>query len=263
VGARLRWIATHDLDYLEPAEWENGGNLEASLHARSEEARGPWLVRAEMAVGGGVEYRGRGDGAETADRYDVQPYVRLAGSASAARSLGRRSSLLIRAFGGVVEADAVPLRQRWFSLAGADPVERIRNPFVRSRGALLTEELPFHEPGGGNVRGLSPAVGVTRVLAVNLELERSVAGSGRRLFRDVRIAGFADGAWSDGFFSRRGRTALTGDAGLGIRIAHRIGATAFVTRFDLPLFVAHPDRAIRATGRRLGLRWVIGVEPVR
>jgi hypothetical protein len=261
VGGSLRWVATNDLEYLDQAEWVNGGTIEAELHVRSSERRGAWLVGGSLTAGGGIEYRNQGSGVSTVDRYDAQPYARLWGDASARRGLGARMGFGLRLFGGIVEAERVPIRQRWFSLAGADPYERLRNPFVRSAGSLFTEDIHFHQPGGADIRGLAPNVGVTRVAAVTVELDRSIARPGIKVLHDVRIAGFTDWAWSDGFFSRRSSTTFTGDAGVGIRMAHTIGQTSFVTRFDFPLFVSHPDRSIGSTGDRFGFRWTFGVQP--
>ena len=55
---------------------------------------------------------------------------------------------------------------------------------------------------------------------------------------------------------------MTGDAGIGIRMAHRIGDTRFVTRFDLPLWVEEPSLAADADpADRFAFRWVVGFQP--
>jgi hypothetical protein len=259
VGGSLRWVSTYDLGFLDPAQYDDAGTIEAELHVRSSERRGSWLVGARLSAVGGVEYRNQGSGFDTEDRYDAQPYVRLVGEATARRALGRRSELGLRLFGGWVHGSRDPVHQRWFALAGADPYERLRNPFIRSTGAIFTEDLHFHEPGGANIRGLATDVLVTTLGAANLELDRSIARPGSALVRDIRIAGFTDWAVTNGFFTRKGQNDVAGDAGVGLRITHTIGTTTFVTRFDFPVYVTHADRSIGSTDNRFGFRWVFGV----
>jgi hypothetical protein len=212
-----------------------------------------------------VEYRNRGTGATADDRYDAQPYARLWGEATARRPLGARSSLGVRAFGGWVAADRDPVRQRWFGVAGADPYDQLRHPFLRSRDALLTGDVHYHLPGGGNVRGLDPDLAVTRLAAVNVEIDRQiVTRPGASIAREVRVAAFGDLAWTDGFFSLRSRSDLAADAGVGLRVSHRIGDTDFVTRIDVPLWVSHADRGVGASGASesaFRLRWTVGLGP--
>jgi hypothetical protein len=258
-GGSLRWVTTYDLSFLDPAQYDDAGTIEAELHVRSSERRGSWLVGGRLSAAGGVEYRNHGSGFDTEDRYDAQPYVRLVGEATARRALGGRSELGLRLFGGWVHGARDPVHQRWFALAGADPYERLRNPFIRSTGAIFTEDLHFHEPGGANVRGLATDVLVTALGAANLELDRSIARPGSALVRDIRVAGFTDWAVTNGFFTRKGQNDLAGDAGVGLRITHTIGTTTFVTRFDFPIYVTHADRSIGSTGNRFGFRWVFGV----
>lgn len=265
-GLSLRWLATYDGRYLEPGRYDNAGTVEAAWSIRSAERRGPWLVGGRMSLGGGVEYRNRADGVATDDRYDMQLYARVFAEATARRNLAGHRSMGLRLFGGWLEGSggAAPVRQRWFYQSGADPYEEFSNPFVRSRDALLAGDVHFHTPGGGDVRGLDRTVAVTRLLAANGEIEQSVLRRPKaRLFREARVAAFGDVALSNGFFSVHGGGRLAGDAGVGLRISHRIGQTAFETRFDMPLWVSHPDRAIggSVTDARARFRWTIGVGP--
>ncbi|MHB1327525.1 MAG: hypothetical protein ACYC2K_04920, partial [Gemmatimonadales bacterium] len=170
----------------------------------------------------------------------------------------------VRVFGGVLASETDPVRQRWFYLAGADPYQQLGNPFTRSRDALLTGDVHWHTPGGGNLRGFERDVAATAVAALNVELDRSIlARPTAALFRDTRLALFGDVAMSDGFFSFSGSGRFAGDAGVGIRFTHRLGETTFVTRFDMPLFVSHPDRAIGgiAGDGRFGFRWTMALSP--
>jgi hypothetical protein len=261
-GLSLRWLGTYDIEYLDPALWENAGSIELTAFGRSTEQRGRWSVAGEAALALGAEYRNRGDGPDTEDRYDGQGYLRATVEGSAKRALGNWG-VSIRAFGGWLEGSAtVPVRQRWFYLAGGDPFQQLTNPLVRSAGAILTDEVHWLTPGGGGLRGFERDVAVTAIGALTVELDRSVLRRpSAKLFREVRLAAFGDLAASDGFFSTAGATRLAGDLGLGVRMAHTIGETSFTTRFDIPLLVSHPDRAIggRAGDSALGVRWVVGV----
>jgi hypothetical protein len=263
LGASLRWVAVYDAEFVSPFQYDNAGTVEGTVGVRSTDRRGPWTVAATASLGAGVEYRNRGTGATTENRYDAQPYARLRGEATARRPLGARASLGVRAFGGWVAADRDPVRQRWFGVAGADPYEQLRHPFVRSRDALLTGDVHYHMPGGGNVRGLDPNLAVTRLAALNVELDHQVlARPGAAIGREVRVAGFGDVAWTDGFFSLRSRSDVAADAGVGIRVGHRIGDTDFVTRIDFPLWVSHPDRGVgasRASESAFRFRWTLGL----
>ena len=102
---------------------------------------------------------------------------------------------------------------------------------------------------------------MTGIAAANVEVDRSVfRRPGAGIARDVRLAAFGDLAATDGFFTLSGQNNWVGDAGVGLRIAHRIGQTSFVTSVDFPVFVSHPDRAVGGTGGRFRFRWTVGVE---
>lgn len=264
-GASIRWLATYDADYLDRALYDNAGTVEGAWWIRSSARRGVWTMAGSVTTAGGVEYRNRGTGFDADARYDVQPYLRLSGEATAKRPLGKRGVLGVRVFGGLVEGkDSDPVRQRWFYLSGADPYQQLGNPFVRSRSALLTDDVHFHSPGGANVRGMARDVAVTRLAAINVEADRSVLARPRAsLFRDTRLALFGDLAFTNRFFSYNGAGRIVGDAGAGVRFTHRIGQTTFVTRFDFPLFVSHPDRAIGGAvdDGSFRFRWTIGFSP--
>ncbi len=261
LGASLRWVATYDTSYVIQAQYADAGTIEGEAHVSSSEQRGPWLVSGHLSLGGGVEYRNQGAGVDTRDRYDAQPYFRGYLEATAKRNLDARSTLGLRVFGGWVSAKRDPAPQRWFSAAGADPYEQLRNPFIRSRDALFTNDLHFHAPGGGDVRGLDPSLLVTAIAAANAEVDRSILQRpGAKIARDVRVALFGDVAMTDGFFTLSGQNNWVGDAGVGLRLAHRIGQTSFVTSVDFPVFVSHPDRAVGGNGGRFRFRWTFGVE---
>ena len=265
-GLSLRWMATYDQRYLDPRLYDNAGTVEGTWSIRSVEQRGAWRVSGLASAGLGVEYRNRGTGIDTDDRYDAQVYGRVFTEATARRNVGRRQSVGLRVFGGWLEGAGGddPVRQRWFYLSGADPYQQFANPFVRSRDAILTGDVHFQTPGGGNVRGLERSVAVTRLLAANGEWEHAFLRRPKaRLFREARLAAFGDVALSNGFFSYNGGGRVAGDAGLGLRFTHTIGQTTFVTRFDVPFWVSHPDQAIGGAPNdsRVRLRWTVGVGP--
>ena len=91
------------------------------------------------------------------------------------------------------------VKQRQFYLSGADPYGSLANPFPRSRGALLVRnDVNFHTPGGGDVRGFDPHISGSQVYAMNGELERAIRARPRAgLFNRIALAGFADAALAD------------------------------------------------------------------
>jgi len=154
----------------------------------------------------------------------------------------------------------VPLQRRIF-LGGADPYETFANPLLRSRGALLArDDVHYQAAGGLGLRGFSPVASATWGVALNVEAGlRLVDQPRRRAFGTVTVAAFADGALLDR--AALGRAAAA-DAGIGIRAAHRIGPTRFVTRVDLPILVSRPAAAVAgaAGDGAFKFRWVWSLE---
>jgi hypothetical protein len=259
-GVSARWMVTTDTDYLDPALWDGGGTVEASAWIRSSEKRGAWSVSGRLTLDGGVEYRNRGAGFTTGNSYDVQPYGRLTGEATARRWLGR-TGVGLRAYGGWVESGRRPLKQRQLFAAGSDPYQQFGNPFLRSRGALLAgTDVHYLMPGGGGLRGLGPGTTATGLVSVNGDLERSVLSRSKaRLFRDIRVAAFGDAAFANGDVPRQGSTgaSIVADAGVGIRISHCVGQTPFVTSFDFPVAISRPRIAVNERTQAFAFRWVV------
>jgi hypothetical protein len=262
-GASLRWMSTHDTQYLDPARWDGGGFVEGAVGLRSIERRGAWEVAGRVSLGGGFEYRNKAAGLTTDSRYDLQPYLRLTAEASGRRPIGSAAAVGVRVFGGWTESGQRMLQQRRLFLFGADPLAEFGHPFMQSRGSLLAgKSVHYHLPGGGGVRGVSAGLTASLIGAVNLELERRVLSRGSaRLFRNVRIAGFADGALADGDIRLDGGGVFVGDAGVGVRASHRIGDTAFETRIDLPLLVSRPELALHEREGRARFRYVVSFQP--
>jgi hypothetical protein len=269
-GAGVRWLVTTATRYLDHALWDGGGTVEGSLWRRSSGLHGKWTTGAKLTVTGGVEYRNQGPGLTTDDAYDAQPFARLTGEATARRSFGKLA-LGVRGFGGWVESGRRPLKQRQLFVAGADPYEQFSNPFLRSRGSLLAgSDVHYRMPGGGGVRGAAAGTTATRLVALSTELERTVrfkadTGTTARqrtsLLREIHVGVFGDAAFGNGDIPPEGeKGAFLADVGIGIRMAHRIGPTAFVTRFDFPLIVTRPRLAARHTEDIVGIRWTLSIQ---
>ena len=209
------------------------------------------------------------DGLAASGRSDLNPfYARVTIEGTARRPLGRRLGFGARLYAGLADGDQLAAKQRQVYVQGADPLERLTNPFLRSRGSLLEgEDVNYQQPGGGGVRGVDPRVSTTALVGLNLELERSVVLRPKaRLFSRVALAAFTDLAHGIGESTPGlpgGRLRFVGDAGVGLRAEHRIGDTRFVTRFDLPLWVSRPELAQDASpgDDELAFRWVFSFQP--
>jgi hypothetical protein len=264
LGASARWLVTTDTKYLDPALWDAGGTVEGAGWLRSSETRGAWTVAGSVSIAGGVEYRNRGAGLTTGSAYDAQPYARISAEGTARRALGSKWGVGLRVYGGAVASGERPLKQRQIFLAGADPYAQFANPFLRSRGAPLAgSDVHYQMPGGGGVRGLAVGATSTRAAAVNGELDRSVLSRPTAgLFHEIRLAAFGDLALGNGDIPSTGvGSGVVADAGVGIRMSHRIGQSWFVTRIDFPVMVSRPRLAVSDGSSSLAFRWVVSFSP--
>jgi hypothetical protein len=122
-------------------------------------------------------------------------------------------------------------------------------------------------PGGAGVRGVDSRVSAAAIVALNLEVERTLMSHpDARLFNRIALAGFTDVSHTLGGSVQPltgDRVRFLMDAGLGLRAEHRIGDTRFTTRFDLPLYVSRPELAQdrTATDDKFAFRWTFGFEP--
>ena len=262
----LQWVAIDDIRYLDPGLYDDVSTVELRLGSGITTQSPNWQLSLRSSLGGGLAYNQRGLAAS--GRPDLDPfYFRGSVDARARRALGR-FGLSARLYAGSATGDQDAAKQRQIYFQGADPLEQLTNPFLRSRGALLVgEDFHYHAPGGGGVRGADPRSSATSLVALNLEVERTVlAQPSSGLFNRVALAAFADLAQSFGetttlFTSDRSR--FVADAGFGVRAAHRIGDTEFLTRFDIPLYVSRPELAQdHGPGNdELGFRWTFSFEP--
>ena len=227
---------------------------------------GPGNSAARTSIGGGLAYNR--DGLAASGRADLNPFY-FRGTIEGDRATrarpgaGRRSARVSGVAGGNDEAP----KQRQIYFQGADPLANLNNPFLRSRGALLVgDDFHYQAPGGAGVRGADPRFSTAAIVALNLELERTLLTRPRAaLFNRVAVAAFGDLAQAIGGAAQPSlgdRIRFLGDAGLGIRAEHRIGDTRFVTRFDIPLYLSRPEVAPDASpgDDELGFRWVFGFQ---
>ncbi|MGH7657136.1 MAG: hypothetical protein ACREL6_02800, partial [Gemmatimonadales bacterium] len=267
-GFSLQWVETHDMGYLDPGFYQDAGTAEGQIWMRADPHRfGSWTLSGKLSLGGGVEYLNQGPGASTDARYDVAPYFRGHLEVAAGRPIGGGVNMKLRAFAGVAEGSNDVVRQRRFFLSGADPYQQLFNPFTRSRGALLVgEDMHYHVPGGGNLRGFDPRISADQLYALNAELSRDVFTREGNLFNRVSLAAFGGAALANGDINLSAGNDdldIVGEAGVGLRIGHQIGDTRFVTRFDLPLYVSRPAFAQDTDPGtdEVGFRWTFSFEP--
>jgi hypothetical protein len=265
-GLSIQWVHPDDFRYLDRGYYDDVGTVELGVSGGVATEAGPWQLGARVKTAYGLAYNR--DGLATARGDLDQFYGRITVDATAGRSLGGRWSLGARLYLGLAGDDHLPAKQRQIYLQGADPLERLTNPFLRSRGSLLEGyDVNYQLPGGGGVRGIDPRVSTSGLIALNAEVERTLITRPKaRLFSRVALAGFTDLAHgiereSDAAFT--GRIRFIGDAGVGLRAEHRIGDTRFVTRLDLPLWVNRPELAQdRSPGDDdFAFRWVFSFEP--
>jgi hypothetical protein len=266
-GLAIQWVHPDDFRYLDRGYYDDVGTVELAVSTGIATRAGRWQLTGRTRLGYGLAYNRDGLAASGRNGLD-QFYQRLALEGTARRALGARWGLGARLSFGLAGGDDLPVKQRQIYVQGADPLERLENPFLRSRGSLLEgEDLNYQLPGGGGVRGIDPRVSTRGLVALNAELERAVVTRpGARLFSRVALAAFTDlahGIEEASDSALTGRIRFLGDAGLGIRAEHRIGDTRFVTRFDLPLWVNRPELAQdRSPGDRdFAFRWVFSFQP--
>jgi hypothetical protein len=274
-GGSLQWLATYDLAFLPSTLWDDGGSAEAAVWWGVANRHGGWDLNLLAKAVGGVMYRSPGGGFTTINRYDAQAYARPELTATATRSLGKRATFGLRAYAaGVFSADPV-LSQRRIFVAGADPYQSMLNPFVRSIGAPLLRDdcwCRWQTPGDGNLRGFEQSLSADRLIAMNLELQRTVLQPKTKLVSRVGVVLFGDGGYTGatrGIGGIGDSTSLLppdrwlADAGVGLRLTHQVGSTTWTTRLDFPLFVSNAQWAFAHRLTRFGAnRMVVSFSPV-
>lgn len=175
--------------------------------------------------------------------------------------------VFLRIYGGkVFHSQDAPIQDLLF-LDGANPRERFKRFYLRSNGSL-PEELHYHLPGGGNLRGYynNPIIG-DQIIALNVEFRKQLQ---QKLFRRGRLSflgntslvAFADLASMEFLDSSKDFFA---DAGLGIRFQKFLpdnwytiftGRRNLTIRVDFPIWVSDP----LPDENNVRFRWVFGFE---
>ncbi|MGH7509402.1 MAG: M1 family aminopeptidase [Gemmatimonadales bacterium] len=266
-GLGLTWVATDDMRYVDPGYYDEVGVVELQVANGVTTEGGKWRLALRSSAGGGLVYNRSGLAAT--GRPELNPfYFRGSLEGTARRPLGSKRSFAARAFAGVAQGDEATAKQRQVYLQGADPLQRLPNPFLRSRGALLVgDDFRYHAPGGAGIRGVDPRVSTSAVVALNLELDQTlVSRPSARLFSRISLAAFSDLAHTIGGPAEpltADRIGFIADFGLGLRADHRIGDTRFTTRFDFPVYLSRPELAQdRDPGEDpMEFRWTFSFEP--
>jgi hypothetical protein len=262
----LRWFAVENPAYLLPGTHDDVGLVEAFWSAGVRDVRGRWTLDGQWGGRLGFAYdRGTPGVAGTVG----DGYVGIEVTGTAKRPLGARGTFAARLYAGYVDAvdDGVAPQQRRVTIAGADPLQRFHNPFLRSTGALFVRpDLFYHLPGGAGLRGFDPSLANEGIVALNVEADRALLQRPRaKMLQRLAVAVFADAG--HGFLDQAtvpgGDLGFLMDAGVGVRAQWRIGQSSVTTRADFPLFVNRPELAqdINPGSNRVGFRWSFSFSP--
>jgi peptidase M1-like protein len=265
-SASVQWVAPDDFRYLDRGFYDDVGTVELTLGGGVTTTSAETEASLRTTLAGGLAYNRAG--LTASGRSDLDPFYFRGTIEGTARRQLLGGRIGIRAFAGVASGDHATAKQRQIYLQGADPLQQLNNPFLRSRGALLVgEDFHYHVPGGANLRGIDPRVSTAAIVGINLELERNLRSRpDARLFNRIALAAFTDLAHGIGGSDQPltgDRIKLLADAGLGLRADHHIGDTRFTTRFDFPLYVSRPRLAQdREPGDDVvEFRWSFSFEP--
>jgi hypothetical protein len=256
LGLSLRWVSVTDPAWVDDRFYDDAGTAEAALVGRVR-SNGARPVSIEARIAGGVAYPNAGAAV------DRTVFGRMTALAAIRFPLGSAVTAGFRGYVGATVGGPLP-RQRRVFLSGADPYERLDNPFLRSRGALLAgPDIHYHAPGGAGVRGLDARASSDNALGATAELDyapwRHPHGV---VLKRIAIGVFTDVAMGDGDLTgTRGHLVAVADAGVGLRLDQRLGQTSYQLRLDLPLWVSRPRLAEGHAGRAIGFRWIVSLAP--
>jgi hypothetical protein len=263
----LQWVHPDDFRYLDRGYYDDVGTVELQASTGLSQRIGRGSLSLRFSTGGGLAYNRAGLAAS--GRSDLDPfYYHGTLEVIGRRASGGQWSGGARLFAGVAAGHHDAAKQRQIYFQGADPLTQLSNPFLRSRGALLVgEDFHYQAPGGAGVRGIDSRISTAAIMALNLELSRALlTRPSAKLFNRASLAAFGDFSQAIGGSAQPltgDRIRFLGDAGLGVRIEHRIGDTRFVTRLDLPLYVSRPELAQdrNAGDDPFEFRWVFSFQP--
>ena len=177
----------------------------------------------------------------------------------------------MRVFGGF--SNKAPL-QRKFNLAGGGAMKQEERFWLRSPAAV-PEDLHYLEPGDGNLRGYQAGTFVVnKLIAFNAEIGKKLPGLIAKPLAPVlgtmSIYGFYDAGWildtsNPVGSSARVQSLVDGgvmdarleDAGVGIRSDVKWPFWNFTWRFDVPLYVNHPE--VNAESEQTDWRYVFSI----
>lgn len=262
LGLGLSWFNVQTRAAVDSRFYDDAGTLELAASMRTGLISGSWDTRLVATVTGGYQHANPSAPAGIRDG----SYGRVIAAATARSDSNRLFRLGVRLYGGRAFSRSALVRQRRIYLAGEDPYERMASPFLRSPGALLEgADVRYHAPGGAGLRGLDPHLAAHEAYGVSVETDAALwrRGTGG-LARRASIALFADGAVADDGSGNGPRVLRSAaEAGAGIRLDHRLGATPFQTRWDFPIWISRPALAQdRHPGtREVGRRWVFSFSP--
>ena len=260
VGVRLDWRSVTWPAWVDRRYYDDAGTAELATYLRMADTLGPWRPRFLVTLAGGYQYANE---PSLASRDEA--YGRSTLAASIRGDLGRWH-VGAHAYAGLAVAHGLVVRQRAIYVAGTDPYEQFRSPFLRSRGALLVRDgMYYTDPGGAGARGFDPHLAARQAYGAGMEIELDLIRRSGGIARRIALAVFADGVAADGDLDPAGLNRIFGaaDAGPGLRLDHRIGNTSFQTRLDLPLWVSRPElaRDRNPGAERTGWRWTFSFAP--
>ncbi|HXO86250.1 MAG TPA: hypothetical protein VN803_12080 [Gemmatimonadales bacterium] len=261
VGLELSWLTVHTPAAVDSAVYDDAGTVELRGTARTAYTSRPWNARLAIGLTGGYQYANAGARAGV----NAGAYSRITATAAAHSDSVAVFRLGLRVYAGRTFSRTTLVRQRLIYVSGADPYERMGNPFLRSPGALLeTPDVRYHAPGGAGMRGLDPTLATDEAYGASLETDVALwrRGEADALARRASLVLFADAALADTGAGPRVLQSIV-EAGFGIRLDHRIGSTGFQTRWDFPIWISRPELAQdRQPGlEKVGWRWVFSFSP--
>ncbi len=173
-------------------------------------------------------------------------------------ALGDRAGVRFRLFAG--SSDNAP-PQRSLGLAALDPTETFGQHLYRGARAPLARPSVHYVPlGGAGVRAFGPGARIERAVAANVELERALrATEPRSNLPRVSLAIFADGAGVQAPWLEDGDFTFVADAGLGFTARGALFDRTVALRFDVPLYVSHPQFAVSGEEDRVRFRWTVSL----